>query len=95
MDNLENKIEEVFTSLNEINEVKVSALFKEKVLGNIENSEPELIYYSWFTPRLQIAAMVIIILVNTLAVYHLFLNQDSASLENLAEQYSLISTSSF
>lgn len=95
MDGLENKIEEVFTSLDKINEVKIDASFKKEVLSNIDNATPELTYYNWFTPKLQIAAMVVVLLVNTLAVCHLFVNQDSASLESVAEQYSLVSTSSF
>ena len=92
---VEDKIEEAFSSLDKINEVKVSSTFKSRVLEEIQQAKEQKETYSWFTPKLQIAAMIIVLLVNTIAIAHLFSDRDTTSFENFVEQYDLNSNSFF
>lgn len=95
MDKIEDKVEQTLASLNQINEVTISDTFKNEVLSKIKRTEPEMVFYNWFTPQLQLAAMLVVLLVNTVAIYQLFSAQDSTALENFVEQYDLNSGSFF
>lgn len=87
MDFKNNKTPE-FEILNEIKEVEVSASFKSSVLEKIEEKkESNVIGFNWFTPKYQIAAMIVVLLVNTLAIAYAFSYKETESLESLQEQY--------
>jgi len=92
MDILDSKAEKDLLSLNEINDLKLSATFKNEVLKKIDQEQSEIVYYKWFTPKVQIAAMLIVLFVNSIAIYQLFSNQQDSSLENFVEEYELKST---
>ena len=95
MNKVEDTAEQTLASLNQINEVIISDTFKNEVLSKINGTEPEIIFYNWFTPQLQLAVMLVVLLVNTVAVYQLFSAQDNTALENFVEQYELNSGSFF
>ena len=96
MNVFKNNIEKDLKVLGKIKEVKVSTSFKNNVLNNIDDSTVETEnYYQWFTPKLQVAAMLIVLFVNAIAVYHLFENNENDSLEDFGEYYNITSKSTF
>ena len=87
------QVETTFKVLEAIEEVKVAPFFKHKVLQqlNIEKEEKMSILV-WFTPNLQLGTLVLLVLLNTSAVFYAFSfqEQNSAdSLDTFAQEYSL------
>lgn len=86
------KIEEAFEVLDQINEVKISTSFKQNVLNKVLKEEKESILITWFTPKLQLVAMVIVLLVNVTALMYTFSNSSSSSktdINTFAQEYNL------
>lgn len=84
--------------LDEIQEVKVSPFFKNKVLNKIreQNQEPVTLF-GWFRPQLQLAVVALVLLMNALTIYY-SLNlqvdtQEQSSFEAFVQDYSLDSSS--
>lgn len=96
--NIQDKIDNAINVLETIKEVKVSTDFSAKVLDSIEcekNTQEKST--SWFTPQLQLAAMIVILLVNAIVIYHT-LNTNSmennvSGIEQFAKDYSIYSES--
>lgn len=90
-----NKINMDFDVLNEIKKVEVSPFFKHKALREIDNIKEqskkikESYYYNWFTPKLQIASIALILLINASAVFYVFQNKEKDSFTSFAKEYSL------
>lgn len=86
--------------LDSIQEVQISPFFKNKVLKSLaqqkEVKEPS---FSWFSPKLQLASLALIICVNIGAIYY-SLSSTETSQEQLSEfetfvqDYNLESTNS-
>jgi len=93
MDFKNKEIEDLLEPLNKIGKVSTSAVFKERVLVKIAEEKTKTFVVNWFTPKLQIAAMIVILLVNTIAISYLFKSKEDVSLENFVEQYELNSSS--
>jgi hypothetical protein len=87
------EIEKTFQVLETIEEVKVNHFFKHKVLQEIQNQQEEKpSILSWFTPKLQLAALGLILLMNMSAVFYAYSSQEttsSNSLDTFAQEYSL------
>lgn len=99
--NKNNSIEKnnTFDVLDEIQEVKVSPFFKNKVLNQIrqqkEEKSPSL---GWFTPQLQLATFALIVCINATAIYFSFTSegdtQELTGFEAFVEDYHLGDTNS-
>lgn len=91
------QVDATFKTLDAIEEVKVNHFFKHKVLQQLENEKEEKIsILNRFTPKLQLATLVIVLLINTSAVLYAFSSQEQiseTSIENFAQEYSLQSES--
>ena len=92
---IETKLQEVFESLDQINEVNVSASFKHNVLAKIADETKEEYVYNWFTPQLQLAVVIVVLLINVSVIMYSFSSStDTTSISSFAESYHLTNTSS-
>ncbi|MDT7833158.1 hypothetical protein RQM59_12245 [Flavobacteriaceae bacterium S356] len=96
--NIQDKIEDTIHVLDTIQEVKPSTGFSAKVLDLIENeknSKEKSI--PWFTAQLQLAAMIVILLVNAIVIYHTLntntIENNVSGIEQFAKDYNIYSDS--
>jgi len=91
------KVSDTFSVLEEIKEVQVSPFFGHKVLQQIKNETEEEVSYSYFSSKLQLAAIAIILIVNVTAILYAFNNSSSTisepGIESFANYYELTSSS--
>ena len=91
---IEEQIDHILEIGNTIDGVKASPFFKEKMMNKLfsESQEEERLVFAWFTPRLQLASLVCVVVLNIFA----FTNLDSTSyndkISGFAESYGLSST---
>ena len=83
-----------FDILDEIQEVKVSPFFKNKVLNKIrEQGEEKVPLFGWFSPQLQLATVALVLIMNALTIfYSLDLQENTQELsgfEAFVQDYSL------
>lgn len=88
---IKKKVEHALSSIETIEEAKVSPFFKEKVMHQIRNAseeknEPVL---SWFTPKLQLATLVCVVILNVIAFSNLEDNDYDENLNDFADSYGL------
>ena len=82
--NIQNKIDSAFEALDAIERVHVSPFFKDKTMQRLfAEKEIEQKAWSWFTPKLQLATLVCVVVLNVVA----FTKIEDASTydENLSE----------
>ena len=87
------QVDTTFKVLDAIEEVKAPPFFKHKVLQkfNIEKEE-KMSVLAWFTPNLQLGTLVLVVLLNTSAVFYAFSFQEQNSVDSLdtfSQEYSL------
>lgn len=83
-----------FSILDEIQEVKVNPFFKNEVLDKIrKQNEDSVTLRGWFTPQLQLAAVLVVFLINAIAIFYSLDLQSSvqelSGIEAFVEDYSL------
>ncbi|WP_405576745.1 hypothetical protein [Winogradskyella sp. Asnod2-B02-A] len=88
------KVNATFDSLESISEVKVSPFFKEKVMHKIRNASEDIqeATYSWFTPKLQLATLVCVVVLNIIAFNNLKETTYDENVSSFAESYGLTTT---
>lgn len=88
---IEKKVKATIDSVESIEEVSVSPFFKEKVMHQIRTASEDRkeIVLSWFTPRLQLATLVCIVVLNIIAFSNLEDNSYDENLNEFAESYGL------
>ena len=82
--NIQNKIENAFNAMDAIESVNVSPFFKDKTMNVLfaEKEEKQTVW-NWFTPKLQLATLACVVVLNVVAFSKL---EDSTSYdENLSE----------
>ena len=84
-------VEKTISSVDHMNEVGVSPFFKEKVMHRIRNAseEEDVTISSWFTPKLQLATLVAVIILNVIAFSNLEANNYDENVNEFAESYGL------
>lgn len=94
--NIVAKVEDTYEVLDKINEVKISASFKQNVIHKIEETKKVKTSFTWFTPQLQLAAMVVILLVNVSAIIYTFSTEEQTSaIDVFAQAYNFDSEDTF
>lgn len=94
--NISDLVEDTFNVFNSIEETAVSPFFKQKVLSRMFLKDKEkTIVVNWFTPKLQLAAIALVLLINAISLLYVFNQNNSNTLDNFAQEYSLSSTNSF
>lgn len=85
------KVKETLDSVELINEVKVSPFFKEKVMHKIRNASEDIqdATWSWFTPKLQLATLVCVVVLNVMAFNNFNETTYDINVSNFAESYGL------
>lgn len=88
------KVNKAFEALEEIKEVKVNANFKQNVFRKLEEETDDVaVVFNWFTPKLQLAVMVIVLLVNASAIVYSFSSlTEETNISGFAEAYNLTTT---
>lgn len=86
------KVKDTFDSVESIKEVKVSPFFKEKVMHQIRKTPEEIqeTTWSWFIPKLQLATLVCLVVLNIIAFSNLKDSTYDENLNNFATSYGLI-----
>jgi hypothetical protein len=89
------KVNDIFDSVDSIKEVQVSAFFKENVMHQIRNTSEEIqeVPWSWFTPSLQLATLVLFITLNIYAYLNLNTSEYDSGINQFAETYGLSTAS--
>lgn len=89
--NIQKKIDSAFEALDAIETVQVSPFFKDKTMQRLfAEKEVEQTSWSWFTPKLQLATLVCVVVLNVIAFTKL--ESSSSYDENVstfAESYGL------
>ncbi|MGH1384221.1 hypothetical protein [Kordia sp.] len=88
---IEKNIEATFNVLDTMNEVKVSPFFKDKTMQRLFSEKKETIPtgFSWFTPKLQLATLVCVLLVNVFGIYQMTKTEYDTNISNFATMYEL------
>ena len=87
---IDKKVDKAFELLDKINEVKVSPSFKKSTLDKALRYKEREIEISWFTPKLQLAAMVVVLVVNVSVISYTFWSSPSVTnVGSFAQDYSL------
>ena len=85
------KVKETFDSIGSIKEVQVSSFFKEKVMYQIRNTSEDIqeATWSWFTPKLQLATLVCVVVLNVMAFTKIKETTYNENVTEFAESYGL------
>ncbi|MGJ8550245.1 hypothetical protein [Winogradskyella wichelsiae] len=88
---MDKKIQDTFNAIESIEEAKVSPFFKEKVMHQIRNASEDIQdkTWSWFTPQLQLATLICIIVLNVIAFNKLKMNTYDENVSSFADSYGL------
>lgn len=90
------QIEDTFEVLNSIEKTTVSPFFKQNVLNKMFLKEEKItVVRQWFTPKLQLVAIALVLLINAVSLFYVFNQNDSNTIDNFAKEYSLSSTNTF
>lgn len=87
--NIDQIINEVLTAPASFNDVKISPQFKEKVIHKLFNEKKDATVVSWFTPKLQVAAAVIVLLVNSIAITYIVKTNYSTNILNFSKTFNI------
>ncbi len=88
---IQEKVERTFSAMDAINEVKVSPFFKDKTMNRLfAEKEEEKIAFTWFTPKLQLATLVCVIVLNVLAFTQINSDTYDTNINEFADNYGLI-----
>jgi hypothetical protein len=88
---IENNIEATFDVLDNINKENVSPFFKDKIMQRLfaEKEETVSVGFGWFTPKLQFATLVCIVIVNVFGIMQLTKTAYSENVAEFANTYQL------
>lgn len=87
------KVDDLLDSVGAIEKVKVRPEFKQKVLDRLENQPSTVVeFLPWFTPKYQIAAILVFLFVNLTALLYYNSTLQNEKVESLANSYG-VSTS--
>ena len=88
---IKKKVKDTFDSIESIKEVQVSPFFKENVMHQIRNASEDIqeATRSWFTPKLQLATLVCVVVLNVMAFTKLKETSYNENVIEFAESYGL------
>lgn len=82
------KIKTTLNAVDTIQEVKVSPFLKDRILNNLTAEVKEIQnVWSWFTPKFQLATLVIVILLNVYAYKVLISDEYNTTVEEFVDTY--------
>ncbi|WP_179334465.1 hypothetical protein [Winogradskyella costae] len=85
------KVKDTFDAIESIQEVKVSPFLKENVMHQIRHASEDIqdATRTWFTPKLQLATLVCVVVLNIVAFNNLKDTTYEEGLSDFAESYGL------
>ncbi len=88
---IEKNIEATFDVLSTIEEVNVSPFFKDKTMQRLfsEKEETAATSFGWFTPKLQLATFVCVLLINVFGIYQMTKTEYDENISQFATMYEL------
>ena len=94
--NIDRLVEETLSSISKIEAVQSPPFFKDKVLNRMAQQKPEsdtkMNLLNWFTPRYQLATLICLVLINTIALFYSTSDSYVDNVANFAEVYGLSDT---
>ena len=89
-DNIQKKVEAAFNTIESIEEVKVSPFFKDKTMQRLFSEKEDIrTAWSWFTPKLQLATLACIVVLNIMAFTQTDTEVNEDTIEDFATTYEL------
>jgi hypothetical protein len=81
-----------FDVIDQIKEVKVSPFFKDKTMQRLfaEKEEIAPVSFGWFTPKLQFATLVCIVIINVVGILQLTKTTYTDNVAEFANAYELL-----
>ena len=88
--NIQEKIENTFKASETIQAVNVSPFFKDKTMNRLFlEKEEEKTAWLWFTPKLQLATLACVVVLNVFAISKLNETTYNENVSDFAESYGL------
>jgi hypothetical protein len=90
--NLQDKVNATFDVLDNIQQVNVSPFFKDKTMNRLFSEKKTHSYswlWAWFTPKLQLATLICIVLINVYTFSKINKSDYEANVNAFAETYGL------
>lgn len=88
--NIQSKIDGTLNAIDTIEKVKISPFFKDKTMRRLfAKKEEQQIVWSWFTPKLQLATLVCVVVLNVIAFTKLQETSYDDNINQFAESYGL------
>lgn len=96
-DDIQNKIQTTFDSLDSIEKVNVSPFFKDKTLNRlfVEKKVSQPRFLAWLTPQVQLAMLIGFIVLNAFAFMNVKSTTYDENVSEFAESYGLSVESEF
>ncbi|WP_422107994.1 hypothetical protein [Winogradskyella sp.] len=88
---IKQKIEATLNSADSIEEVEISPFFKENALRQMfsEKEKEPFVLWSWLTPQVQLAALILIVAINVFTMMQLRNEYYDDEISNFADSYGL------
>ena len=90
--NIQDKINSTLKSIEAIEAVTVSPFFKDKTMNKLFLEKEAPIVSTWFTPKLQLATLVCVVVLNIVAFSQMKTNTYDENINEFGETYGLISS---
>ena len=91
---LQKQIDRTLEMTSSVSTVKTSPFFKDKVLNKLFTEKEATSIFTWFTPRLQLATLAFILLLNVYVFIQYSQSNYDTQVSNFAETYTLSSDDS-
>lgn len=92
--NIKDKIHSTLNALDTLNSVQVSPFFKDKTMQKMFAEKQTISKsWSWFTPQLQLATLVCVVIVNVYAIRQIKSTKYNEAISSFASDYGLSSES--
>lgn len=97
MNDMQHKIKEVIDSADYLEKVSLSPFFKEKTMQRMfaTQSETSPVVLAWFTPKLQLATLACVVLLNIFAFMNLNSSTYNDNVQEFADSYGLSVSSDY
>ena len=88
--NIQDKIDNTFHAIESMEQVSVSHFFKDKTMQRLfSEKEVEKVAWSWFSPKLQLATLACVVLINVYAVKQINSSKYDDSISSFASDYGI------
>lgn len=88
--NIENKVNQTIHAINNIEHVNVSPFFKEQTMQRLFKEKEDVVGgWSWFTPKVQLATLICVVVLNVFAFVQLQKTSYNNDINAFAETYGL------